>query len=95
MIVPRSFRKASIQRCLDRNFHRIHDEDVGDYAFTFRGQQYNVRAAFQIWERREVQRNDLQLPTTHPDFQFVTSECTDFAIKRVGANAGRLYDGLS
>lgn len=91
MIVPRSFRKTSMQNRLDGNFHLIHDEDVEDFAFMFRGQSYNVRTAFQIWERRKVRRQKAQLRTTHPDFEFVTRDFADFAVQRVGANAGRLH----
>ena len=91
MILPRTFRKASIQNRLNRDFHLIRDETVPDNAFLFRSRPYNVPATFQIWERHRSPRVLWPLNTTHPDFEFTTPALADFAIQRVGANAGRVH----
>lgn len=91
MILPRTFRKASIQNRLDRDFHLLWEETMPDNAFIFRSRPYNVPATFQIWERRSVKRALRPLDTTHPDFEFTTASAADFAIQRVGANAGRVH----
>ena len=91
MILPRTFRKASIQNRLNLNFHLICDVTLPENAFLFRSKPYNVPAVFQIWERRDVERAQWPVDTTHPDFEFTTPAKADFAIQRVGAQAGRVH----
>lgn len=91
LILPRSFRKASIQNRLDPAFHLVHEEVVPDDAFLFRSRPYNVPAVFQIWERRSEPRKRWPVETKHPDFEFTKPERADFAIQRVGARAGRVH----
>jgi len=91
LIVPRSFRKASIENRLNRYFHLVREEVVPDDAFLFRGNPYNVPAVFQIWERRPRPRQPRPVETRHPDFEFTTPEQADFVIQRVGARAGRVH----
>lgn len=90
-ILPRTFRKASIENRLDRNFHLLHEETVPDDAFLFRSKPYNVPAIFQIWERRPERRELRHVETRHSDFDFTTPDRADFAIQRVGARAGRVH----
>lgn len=91
LILPRSFRKASIQNRLDPAFHLVHEEIVPDDAFLFRSKPYNVPAVFQIWERRPEPRKRWPVETKHPDFEFTEPDRADFAIQRVGARAGRVH----
>ena len=91
LIVPRSFRKASIENRLDPSFHLVREEVVPDNAFLFRGKPYNVPAVFQIWERRSVPRQLRPVGTRHPDFEFTIPALADFVIQRVGARAGRVH----
>lgn len=90
-VLPRTFRKRQLQNRLHRNFHLAHEQDVPADAFRFMGKPYNVPAVFQIWERRECQRALHVSETSHPDFVFTTPDQADFAIQRVGANAGRIH----
>lgn len=91
MILPRTFRKASIENRINRSFHLIREVDVPDHAFVFRSKPYDVPAIFQIWERRRELRALRLAETQHPDFKFTTPERPDFAIQRVGAQAGRVH----
>ncbi|MBR8042112.1 N-6 DNA methylase [Burkholderia cenocepacia] len=94
-IVPRSWQKPSLQNQLDRAFHLAHEEVLPLDAFIFEGQPAAVPTVFQMWERREEQRPLTVLPTTHADFVFVPyaqRHTADFAIQRVGVNAGRVKD---
>ena len=91
MILPRTFRKASVQNRLSRAFHMLFEETVADDAFLFRGRPYNVPATFQIWVRRPQPRPLRQVAPTHVDFEFTTPDRADFAIQRVGARAGRIH----
>lgn len=90
-VLPRTFRKRQLQNRLHRNFHLVHDQDVPADAFRFMGKPYNVPAVFQIWERRECERALHVTENSHPDFAFTTPDEADFAIQRVGANAGRIH----
>jgi hypothetical protein len=91
LILPRTFRKASIENRIDRAFHLLREETVPDDAFLFRSKLYNVPAVFKIWERRGELRGLRHVETQHPDFEFTTSDRADFAIQRVGARAGRVH----
>jgi predicted RNA methylase len=91
LILPRSFRKASIQNRLDRDFHLVWEETVPENAFLFEGKPYSVPAVFQVWERRSEPRALMLVETKHPDFEFITPGQADFAIQRVGARAGRVH----
>ncbi|MFD1789229.1 SAM-dependent methyltransferase [Sphingomonas floccifaciens] len=95
LILPRTFRKASIINRLDPAFHLLREEVVPDDAFLFRSRPYNVPAVFQIWERRGTQRAPWLLETRHPDFEFTTPDRADFAIQRVGARAGRVHHDVT
>ncbi len=90
-ILPRTFRKGSIENRLHRNFHLIREEPVPRDAFLFRGKPFSMPAVFQIWERRPYPRPLRPIDTCHPDFAFVTPDRANFAIQRVGARAGRLH----
>ena len=91
-IVPKSFRKASIQARLDRNFHLVASMPLPETAFLFEGRPYAVPCEFQVWKRRDETREILRPIRSHPDFEFCTREEADFAVQRVGANAGRIKD---
>ena len=94
-IVPKSFRKASIENRLDQFFHLVREEAVPDDAFIFRSKPYSVPAVFQIWERRAEPRKLQFAETRHPDFQFTTPDLADFAIQRIGQRAGRVHRDLT
>ena len=91
LILPRTFRKASVENRLINDFHLLHEEVVPDNAFLFRSRPYNVPAIFQIWERRSYPRGLRCTEITHPDFAFTTPDRFDLIIKRVGARAGRVH----
>ena len=91
-IVPASFQKASIENKLDQHFRLIHQEPITDNAFVFKGKCKPVPTVFQIWVRQDELRQLRQLEQTHPDFEFTNWKNADFAIRRNGANAGRVED---
>ena len=74
MILPRTFRKASVQNALNRSFHLFRDVDVPNDAFTFRSKRQSVPAVFQIWTRSEGVRELRQTERTHADFEFTGPE---------------------
>lgn len=57
-ILPRSFRKESLQRKVHKNFWLVKDIDLfKESAFLFEGKDYFAPCVFQIWERREEERD--------------------------------------
>lgn len=89
-IVPRSFRKRSIQKRLNLNFHLAADEDVKPYAFVLNGRPHDVPCAWQIWTRQ----NKLRIVPTPPKvdhlIQYTKPKQASFAMRRVGFYAGKI-----
>lgn len=107
MILPLTFRRDSVLRQLDDNFHLLAETDVPEWAFLRAGKPYNVPATLQIWERRSVKRVkpvkhashphftiDPVKPTehsSHPDLTIGSGEDFRFLIQRIGVDAGRIH----
>ena len=70
-IIPRTFRKASVQNKLHKSFHLVHDEDVPTNPCSFTP-KIMVKCCFQIWEKRSVERIHINLPTIHHDWTFLS-----------------------
>ena len=94
-VLPRTFRKASIQNRLDENFHLAHEIEVPNRAFIFEGKLCNVPSVFQIWVRGSKCRAQIDTKTTHPDFAFTEPSRASFAIQRVVGKAGHITSNLS
>jgi len=90
-ILPRTFRKASTINMLDDRFHLLHEVLVPTNAFVFEGKAHSVPTVFQIWVRREDRRAKLPEIKTHVDFTFTSGADADFAIQRVGNDAGKVH----
>lgn len=91
-IVPATFQKMSVQRRLDPHFHLQAEMPVPHNAFRFCGKRKHVPTVFQIWVKKDVERDTRHSPTRHPDFDFVKNPSdADFVIQRVGAAAGKIH----
>ena len=90
-VVPRTFQKQSIQNRLHRGFHLLAERGVEKDAFIYEGQAKDVPTVFQIWVKQPCPRPKIKLPVVHPDFDFTTAGQADFAVQRVGANAGKVH----
>ncbi|WGT52614.1 hypothetical protein [Thioclava nitratireducens] len=95
MILPRSVRKSSVRRRLDAMFHLVDEILLPSGAFVHEGKPVSVRTVFQIWERRDHARVEAPVRTSHPDFVFCDAAEAEFAIRRVGGVAGRIFDDLA
>lgn len=98
-VVPRTFKKASVQNRLDERYHLIDEMELPHESFFFQGEPYNVPCVFQIWKRhRRDIRAKIDLPLTHSDFTIVKEHQLSpdddqaLAIQRVGANAGTIKE---
>jgi len=90
-ILPKSFKKESIQNKLPLNFHLDYEEDVPDNSFTLNGIVYNVPCVFQIWNKKDFIRTiDKKIPTTDL-FSFTKKEEANVSIRRVGIFAGKAF----
>lgn len=69
-ILPRTFRRISIQNRLDPSFHLVYDEDVPTSPCSF-DPPMQAKCCFQIWEKKEHCRPFIELPIIHKDWEFV------------------------
>lgn len=93
-ILPRSIRKASMYKSLDKNFHLVYEEILPHNSFTNDDEVKHIDSVFQVWEYRDVRRIDPDRPTTHNDFTFVKeTEYYDFSICSKGNRVGEIRQG--
>ncbi len=100
-IIPRTFRRPSVQNKLDKMFHLVYDEDVSTKPCCFTPQM-TVKCCFQIWEKKETERPFVDLPTKHEDWNFLSfgpidehgqptpPNCADFAMRAYGGKIGEI-----
>jgi hypothetical protein len=100
-IIPRTFRKVSIQNRLDNKFHLVYDEELPNNPCCF-SPIMSVKCCFQIWEKRGSERDFINLPKKHDDWEFLklgkrdaTGQPTppldaDFALRAYGGNIGEI-----
>jgi hypothetical protein len=106
-IIPRTFRKISVQNRLDDRFHLVYDEEIPNKPCCFTPEM-SVKCCFQIWEKKENKRDFIELPKTHSDWQFLklgkrdsTGQPTpplnaDFALRAYGGKIGDIKtEGLN
>lgn len=101
-IIPKTFRKISIQNKLNLNFHLIDDIDIPSGSFE---PNISVKCCFQIYIKKEIKRDIISLPVIHNDFEFlkygpkdendqptppITNILTDFAIRAYGGKCGEI-----
>lgn len=100
-IIPRTFRKISIQNKLDKNFHLISDKDTPTNQCCFTPKMM-VKCCFQIWENGKEPRIIINLPTKHPDWVFLSHgpldtnnqptppKNADFVLRAYGGKIGQI-----
>lgn len=103
-IIPRTFRRTSVQNRLNKKFHLIFDDEIPNESSkpSFLP-QIAVKCCFQIWERRETDRDIIKLETTHNDWEWVSfgpndsmgqptpPKGADFAIRAYGGKCGEIF----
>ena len=100
-IVPRTFRRVSIQNKLDLSFHLLYDQELPLEPCAF-SPPMMAKCCFQIWEKRTNTRTQVHLPLTHPDWTFLPygpldadrqptpPKNADFALRAYGGRCGHL-----
>ena len=69
-IIPRTFRRPSVQNKLDARFHLVYDDDTPTKPCSFHPPM-SAKCCFQIWERRPDRRPLVELPTKHEHWDFM------------------------
>ena len=102
-IIPRTFKRVSIQNKLNMNFKLIYNEDLPLKPCCFTPKM-NAKCCFQIWKKTEIPRKIIIYDKTHPHFTFLKhgpkderNQPTppigaDFVIKAYGSNCGEIKD---
>ncbi len=94
-ILPKSFKKDSMQKYFPLDFHLIFEKDIEENGFLVDDNVYDVSCVFQIWQRKEENRS-VSEKLIPKGFQFVKkSENPDIAFRRVGVYAGNVYTDVS
>lgn len=89
-ILPKSFKKESMRKHFPLNFHLIFEHDIPENSFLIDGEISNVETVFQIWERKDFNR-ELPQKLNPIGFQFVNkNDNPDIAFRRVGICAGNI-----
>lgn len=103
-IIPKTFRKSSVQNRLDSSFHLLHDMDIPSSPCSFEPVM-NVKCCFQIWIKKDVVRNKKVLPVTHKHWEFLPfgpkdennqptpPKDSDFALRAYGGKCGQIVSG--
>jgi len=69
-IIPRTFRKISVQNKLNTSFHLVYDEGIPTSPCSF-SPPMTVKCCFQIWEKKDTKRQITELSVTHADWEFL------------------------
>lgn len=100
-IVPRTFRRPSVQNKLNKMFHLTYDEDVSTKPCCFNPKMM-VKCCYQIWEKKFFERPFIDLPTKHEDWEFLSfgpidnygqptpPNGADFAMRAYGGKIGEI-----
>ena len=102
-ILPRTFKRISIQNKLPKKFHMIFNEDLplDPCCFT---PKMSAKCSFQIWIKSKINRNIVKMDKVHHDFTFLKlgkkdenhqptpPDNADFALKAYGSNCGEIID---
>ncbi len=100
-IVPRTFKRPSVQNKLNKMFHLVHDENIPTNPCCF-VPKIMVKCCFQIWKKQNTNRLFVDLPTTHNDWNFLSfgendeygqptpPNGADFALRAYGGKIGEI-----
>lgn len=92
-VLPRSFKKPSMQRAFARCFHLALSLDMPPNSFLVDGRAHDVPCVFQVWERRETDRPlPARAVADASKFAYTKgAEGAHAAFRRVGVYAGRFH----
>lgn len=92
-ILPRSFKKPSMNRAFPPHFHLMYSMEMDPKSFEVNGDEYSVPSIFQIWKKQETDRV-IEKPAAEIPYRFTYKKLTDpfhLVIRRVGGKAGTAF----
>ncbi len=101
-LIPRTFRRISVQNRLPMNFHLVYDKEIPVKPCVF-SPPMSAKCCFQIWEKRQSLRSKITMPSSCSDWEFLPLGPVDnkgqptppkgasFALRAYGANCGQIY----
>ncbi len=94
-ILPKSFKKDSMKKFFPLKYHLVFETDLPNNAFTVQGKYHNVPCVFQIWIKKECDRdvNEKLFPV---GYKFVTElDSADISFRRIGTKAGTIETNIA
>ena len=89
-ILPKSFKKDSLKKHFPLNFHLIQEYDLPEKSFLINNKEHNVPCVFQIWIKKNVNR-EIQEKLKPHKYKFVkNNENPHISFRRVGVYAGKI-----
>ena len=100
-IIPKTFRRVSLQNRLHKKFHLIYYEEIPSEPCSF-SPPMQVKCCFQIWEKKNENRDIIKLTTKHDDWDFLSNgppdnsgqptppKGADFALLAYGGKCGSI-----
>jgi hypothetical protein len=93
-ILPKSFKKESLQKTFPLDFHLIYETDLPENSFLVEGVEHDVPCIFQIWQKKIYDRISY-IKLEPSGFIFVKkTENPDISFRRVGVNAGKIDSNI-
>lgn len=93
-VLPKSFKKDSMQKHFPLNYHLIFEMDLPEKSFLVNGEETDVPCVFQIWKHKNEKRKIIE-KLTPINFEFVKkSDNPDISFRRVGVNAGNITQDI-
>lgn len=103
-IIPKTWKKNSVQNRLDLQFHLIQSIDLPSDCF-YGNKDTGVKCCFQIWEKTAEKRDKVENIFKHNDWDFLSykvenedlfpPEKADFVILAYGSNSGQISSDLN
>ena len=89
-ILPKSFKKESLKKRFPLNFHLLFEIDLEDNSFLVNNVEHTVPCIFQIWEKKDFDREIIE-KSEPKNYIFVKKdEHPDISFRRVGVYAGEI-----
>jgi len=91
-ILPRSFKKKSLQYKVPLNFWLVKEFDIEEKSFIYNGEEVSIPCVWQIWVKKDHLRRSFKKKYS-TSFKFVEKEKANCSIRRVGFYAGKAFKG--
>ena len=89
-ILPKSFKKESLQKYFPLNYHLKFSIDLPEKSFLVNNIEYDVPCIFQIWKKENYNREN-KIKVEPKNFEFVNKDDNpDISFRRVGVYAGKI-----